>query len=108
MTEYPSPEQLMMAEILAPLLADFAYWFSRSQRLLEEERLDFLTPEAQDRLLVRVRQTLQEVTAANSLFRATGGDAGIEMKVMMQWHQLVQECWQIAMRWRTQQRQNMT
>jgi hypothetical protein len=104
MTEHQFPEQMLMAEILAPLLADFSYWFGRSLRLLEEERLAFLSPESQAAVLARVKQASQEVAAANLMFQATGGHAGVDPRVMMQWHQLVQECWQIAMYWRSQQK----
>ncbi|MEB3174594.1 MAG: DUF2605 family protein, partial [Cyanobacteriota bacterium] len=32
------------------------------------------------------------------LFLATNQQAGVEMKVLMPWHQLVMECWQVGLR----------
>jgi hypothetical protein len=34
------------------------------------------------------------------LFAATDGQVGIEMATLMPWHQLVTECWNVAMRFR--------
>ncbi|MEO0352772.1 MAG: DUF2605 family protein [Cyanobacteria bacterium P01_A01_bin.15] len=40
---------------------------------------------------------------SKSLSQATGNQAGVDMSVVMSWHQLVQECWNVAMRFRQQQ-----
>lgn len=34
--------------------------------------------------------------ATKSLFQATDGNAGVDVQVLMPWHQLVSECWQVA------------
>lgn len=93
-------EQTLLKAVLEPLLEDFKYWFSRSQNLLESERIDILSVEEQAALLGRVKQSQQEVAAAQMLFRATEGQAGVEMEVLMPWHHLVAECWQVSRRWR--------
>ena len=97
------PESDLLKAILQPLLDDFEYWFERSSRLLETEDMPFLTPEQQSDLLSRIKDARTEVSTARSLFHATGGQAGIEMAVLMPWHQLLTECWQVANRFRMEQ-----
>jgi hypothetical protein len=97
---YPTEHELLKT-ILEPLLEDFQYWFSRAHRLLESEKISFLSPEEQAHLLERVKQAQQEVNAAKMLFKATGGQAGIDTATLVPWHQLVAQCWQVAMRWRS-------
>ena len=94
-------EKELLKQILEPLLEDFQYWFSRSRSLLESERLSFLSEAEQEDLLTRVKQTQQEVTTAQLLFKATDGEAGIESSILVPWHKLVSECWQVAMHWRS-------
>lgn len=94
-------ESELLKKVLEPLLEDFQYWFSRSRSLLESEQISFLSPEEQDELLARVKRSQQEVMTAQMLFNATEGKAGIEPSVLVPWHQLVSECWQIAMKWRS-------
>ncbi|OKH19563.1 DUF2605 domain-containing protein [[Limnothrix rosea] IAM M-220] len=89
-------DQEMLKTILAPLLDDFSYWFERSLSALEKEQVSFMTVQEQEAFMARIKQAQAEVSVAKSLFNATGGSAGIEMKVLMPWHQLVQECWGIA------------
>ncbi len=93
-------ENELLKTILEPLLEDFRYWFSRARILLESERLSFLTIEEQDRLLDRVKRSQEEVATAYSLYKATGGQVGIEARMLLPWHQLVAECWQVSSRWR--------
>lgn len=99
-------EQELLKSILEPLLEDFQYWFSRSRTLLESEEISFLTPQQQTELLERVKQTQQEVSTASMLFKATDGQAGIETAMLVPWHQLVAECWQVARRWRVLKQEN--
>ncbi len=47
-------------------------------------------------LLTRVKQAQQEVSAAQSLFQITNGQVGMDTPLVMEWHQLVTECWQVA------------
>lgn len=97
------PEHELLKTILEPLLDDFQYWFSRSRSLLEAEKITFLGSEQQADLLSRVKQAQQEVSTAQMLFRATGGQVGLETTTLMPWHQLVTECWQVAMRYAREQ-----
>lgn len=93
----------LLKAVLAPLLEDFQFWFRRTRELLEQEHLDFLGLKDQSDLLARVRKTQQQVTVAQSLLDATEGETGVEMTVLMPWHQLVLECWQVTTRFRRQQ-----
>lgn len=99
---YPDEKELLKT-ILEPLLGDFEHWFARSRNLLETERLLFLTPVQQENLLNQVKQAQGEVICARLMFQATGEQVGIEMKVLMPWHNLVTECWQVAQRHRQTQ-----
>lgn len=90
----------LLKSVLEPLLEDFQYWFARSQQLLETEEIPFLEVEQQADLLARVVAAQQEVTAAQTLFRATGGQVGVEASIMAPWHQLVTECWRVSIRFR--------
>ena len=99
------PEPELLKALLQPLLEDFQYWFGRSRSFLENERLSFLSNEQQSQLLERVKQAQQEVSTAQMLFKATGGQVGIDMATLMPWHQLVTECWKVAMRFRLDQNQ---
>jgi Protein of unknown function (DUF2605) len=94
------PEPELLKAVLQPLLEDFQYWFARSRNLLETERIGFMTTEAQLDLLTRVRQAQEKVNAAKMMFSATDGQVGIDMEAMMPWHQLVTECWNVAIRFR--------
>jgi hypothetical protein len=71
--------------------------------LLENNDISFLDVEQQADLLARVIQAQQEVVAAQSLFRVTEGQIGIEAAALAPWHQLVSECWQVASRFRLEQ-----
>lgn len=97
------PESELLQSILKPLLDDFQYWFSRSSHLLENENISFLSQQQQSDLLERVQQAQQAVSSAQIMFQATDGQVGIEMSVLMPWHQLLTECWQISTRFRIEQ-----
>ncbi|NEP12214.1 MAG: DUF2605 domain-containing protein [Symploca sp. SIO2C1] len=96
----PSEKELLQS-LLPPLLDDFQYWFSRSRSLLESEEITFLSQQRQSELLERLKQAQQEVNTAQMLFQATGSQVGLEVATLMPWHQLVGECWQVAMQWRS-------
>ncbi|MBF2007983.1 MAG: DUF2605 domain-containing protein [Chlorogloeopsis fritschii C42_A2020_084] len=96
-------EPELLKTILQPLLEDFQYWFARSRTLLETEQLDFLGVQEQTKLLERVKQAQEEVNTAKMLFNATQGQVGIDMATLMPWHQLLSECWKVAMKFRTEQ-----
>lgn len=100
----PNPaESELLKNLLQPLLEDFQYWFGRSQTLLETETIDFLGAEQQAQMLSRVQKAREEVNIAQQLFHATDGQAGVQMQVVMPWHKLLTECWQVSMRFRQQQ-----
>ena len=97
------PEPELLKTVLQPLLEDFEYWFARSRTLLETERLPFLDEQDQSDLLARVKLAADEVQAAKMLFTVAEGKVGIEMATLMPWHQLVTECWNVSMRFRSRQ-----
>ncbi|AFY87278.1 hypothetical protein DSM107010_45400 [Chroococcidiopsis cubana SAG 39.79] len=97
------PEPELLKTLLQPLLEDFKYWFGRSQTFLENEKVSFLEPQQQSELLARVKQAQQEVSTAQLMFQATGGQVGIDMATLVPWHQLVTECWKVAIRFRSEQ-----
>lgn len=101
MTPSQPSEQELLKAVLQPLLDDFQYWFSRSRSLLETEDIAFLSQEQQSNLLARVKQAQQEVSTARMLFQATEGQVGIETATLVPWHRLLNECWQVGMRWRS-------
>lgn len=96
-------ESELLKSILEPLLEDFEYWFERSRHLLETEEMSFLSQPQQSDLLNRITQAQQQVIATKTLFHATGGQVGIEITVLMPWHKLLTECWQVAARFRMEQ-----
>jgi hypothetical protein len=96
------PESDFLKTVLEPLLADFQYWFTRSHTLLENQEIPFLGSEKQANLLERVFQAHQEVNTARTLLMATDGQVGVETSILMAWHQLVAECWQISTRLRAE------
>jgi hypothetical protein len=98
-TEQPTEKELLKT-VLEPLLEDFQYWFERSHLLLTSEQISFLTAEEQDLFLARIVRAKQEVQTAQMLFKATGGAAGIDSKMLLPWHNLVAECWSISQKWR--------
>lgn len=92
------PEPDLLKAILKPLLDDFQYWFERSRQLLENEEISFLSNQEQLDLLNRIKQAQKEVKTSVILFEATGSQVGIETAVVMEWHKLLTECWQISAR----------
>ena len=103
----PHPtEQELLKTLLEPLLEDFRYWFSRARVLLETESIDFLSQEEQTALLERVIQAQKEVLSAKMLFEAMDEKVGVDMAVLMPWHQLVTDCWRVSTRFRQQKQHN--
>jgi hypothetical protein len=98
-SEQPTEKELLKT-ILEPLLEDFQYWFSRSRSLLEKEDLSFLGQPEQSKLLERLVNAQQEVSTVQMMFKATDGEAGIPASMLVPWHRLVAECWDVARRWR--------
>ena len=84
-------------------MEDFQYWFERSQTLLETETIHFLGAEKQAEMLLEVKTAHEQVNIAKQLFLATDGQAGVQMEVILPWHQLLTKCWQVSMRFRKEQ-----
>ncbi|MER3493656.1 MAG: DUF2605 domain-containing protein [Mastigocladus sp. ERB_26_2] len=95
-------EPELLKTILQPLLDDFQYWFARSRNFLETEQLNFMSSQEQSALLERVKQAQEEVNTAKMLFTAIEGQVGIDMATLMPWHQLLSQCWKVAMHFRTE------
>ncbi|GAB4381475.1 MAG: DUF2605 domain-containing protein [Elainellaceae cyanobacterium] len=95
-----SSEPEFLKSLLEPLLEDFQYWFERSRSLLEDQEIGFLGQEQQTSLLHRVKQAQQEVAAAQMLLKAMAGQTGLDTAILIPWHRLVTECWQVGMRFR--------
>lgn len=93
-------EKEILSTVLKPLLEDFQYWFERSSSLLESENIPFFSTDEQTELLTRIKNAQLEVSTAQMLFEATDGAVGIESKMLVPWHKLVAECWDVARRWR--------
>jgi len=94
----PDPE--LLKTLLEPLLDDFKYWLGRAQTLLLNEQIEFLSAHDRADLLARVQQVLQEVSVSQSLFHATNGQVGVDTAMLIGWHKLVAECWQVMIRFR--------
>jgi Protein of unknown function (DUF2605) len=94
------PSTELLKSVLEPLLEDFEYWFARSQSLLENEKIQFISEQEQLDLLQRVKQAQAELNTAKMLFAATNEQVGIDMATLMPWHQLLGECWKVGMRHR--------
>ncbi|MBF1999725.1 MAG: DUF2605 domain-containing protein [Synechococcales cyanobacterium C42_A2020_086] len=97
-----APEPELLKALLQPLLADFHYWFERAKALLGTHRIDFLEEEEQSNLLQRVEQAQQEVQTAQLLLKMTDGRVGVDTAILLPWHKLVTECWQVGMRFRSE------
>jgi hypothetical protein len=93
-------EKELLKQVLEPLLDDFQYWFERSLNLLESERIFFFSEEEQKQFIAKVRSAQQEVSTAKMLFQATEGEIGIDSKILLPWHNLVAQCWDLARQWR--------
>ncbi|MEO1374996.1 MAG: DUF2605 domain-containing protein [Cyanobacteria bacterium J06635_10] len=103
MRDSNNPDPELLKTVLGPLLEDFEYWFTRSRTFLETEQLSFLSDREQSDLLRRVKLAADEVKTAKMLFTVAEGKVGVDMATLMPWHQLVTECWSVAMRFRSKQ-----
>jgi len=99
-SNFNAPEPELLKTLLEPLLEDFQYWFERSRTLLESHTIKFLGERRQSDLLERVKQAQQQVSTAQMLMKLTDNQVGVETSVLMPWHQLVTECWQVAIQYR--------
>jgi len=90
----------LLRQILGPLLEDYHYWFERCRRFLQEETLDFISPEVQQSLLERVLAAQAELQAAEALYRLSDNEVGIDPALMAKWHRLLMECAELGRRFR--------
>lgn len=90
------PEQPLMQAVLEPLLNDFQYWFGETEALLRSPKADCLTETDRQALVQELDEARQAVDTTKVLMLATGGQAGVDLSVVTQWHQLVNKCWQTA------------
>jgi hypothetical protein len=93
-------EKELLKQVLEPLLDDFQYWFERSLNLLESERIFLFSEEEQKQFTTKIKSAQQEVITAKMLFKATEGEVGIDSKMLLPWHNLVAQCWELARLWR--------
>lgn len=93
---FETPDQSLMQDVLEPLLEDFQYWFSEAKALLDSPKASCLVIEQRQTLIEQISAAQQEVSAVSTLLKATGGQAGVDMPVVMHWHQLVGQCWQVS------------
>lgn len=77
------PETQLLKALLQRQLDDFWSWFERSINLLKTEDILCLGSQEQCDLLARVRQAQQEVSAAQALFQAMGGEIEGETAVLI-------------------------
>ncbi|MBD2211530.1 DUF2605 domain-containing protein [Nostoc linckia FACHB-104] len=92
------PGAEVLKALLEPLLEDFQYWFARSRKFLETEPISFMSEQDKSDLLLRIQQAQDELNTAKMMFSATDGQVGIEMATIKPWHELVTECWNVALR----------
>ncbi|MBD2163266.1 DUF2605 domain-containing protein [Calothrix membranacea FACHB-236] len=92
------PGAEVLKALLEPLLEDFQYWFARSRKFLETEQISFMSEQDKSDLLLRIQQAQDELNTAKMMFSATDGQVGIEMATIKPWHELVTECWNVALR----------
>ncbi len=96
----PPEDAELLKSVLSPLLDDFQNWFGRTAEILEAQELTFLSPSEQATLLSRIHTAQKQVSASQAIASVTDGQAGIDMPVVMGWHQLAQKCWGVALRQR--------
>lgn len=90
----------LLREILGPLLEDYRYWFERSRRFLQEETLEFISPEEQQSLLEQVLTAQAELQVAEALYQASDQEVGIDPGLMAKWHRLLMKCAELGRQFR--------
>jgi hypothetical protein len=93
----------LLEQLLEPLLEDFLYWFERSEVLIRDTEINFLSEAERTNLLERLATAQQEVQTAKLLFTMSGKQVGIDVQAMAPWHALLMECQAIGMRYRQQE-----
>jgi len=100
MGESNLPTAELLKTVLEPLLEDFDYWFGEALKLLQNEKIEFMSDQEQCDLLLRVQQAQAELSTFKMLFIATDAKVGIDMATLTPWHKLVTECWSVGIRFR--------
>ncbi len=90
----------LLPQVLEPLLEDFRYWFERSQELLSNNRINFLSEADQADLLHRVEEAQKTLAVATTMFNLSDKKVGIDPMMVMDWHKLLMECQAVGMRYR--------
>ncbi|NJK63132.1 MAG: DUF2605 domain-containing protein [Synechococcaceae cyanobacterium SM2_3_1] len=90
----------LLKQVLDPLLEDYHYWFDRSQELLESGPLEVISAADQSQLLAQVRDAQAELRAAESLYRLSENEVGIDPKLMAKWHRLLMACADLGLKYR--------
>ncbi|MGF1522483.1 MAG: DUF2605 domain-containing protein [Leptolyngbyaceae cyanobacterium] len=90
------PDTPLVQSVLEPLLNDFQYWFSESKTLLTSPQADCLEAKQRQSLIGQIEVAQREVATARTLLLTTDGQAGVETSIVMNWHQLVLQCWQAS------------
>ncbi|MGD1943411.1 MAG: DUF2605 domain-containing protein [Leptolyngbyaceae cyanobacterium] len=90
------PEQPLVQTVLEPLLDDFQYWFGETLVLLASPPAQCLESHDRQALAAQLTTAQQAVATAKALLLATEGQAGVDIAVVGQWHQLVSRCWQTS------------
>ena len=93
-------DKALLKTILPPLLDDFQHWFASTLTLLDTRDISFLSDIEKQNLKARVQDAQKQVGASKALTSLTDSQTGIELPVVMAWHQLVHECWGVAIRLR--------
>ena len=88
-----------MLELLQnPLLADFDYWFSRGQAIIQQYPDNILSSSDRLDLGERLSEGKRSLAATRSLLKASSAPMAISMKAMAPWHGLVTEVWGLSAR----------
>lgn len=98
-----SPGSNFLGDLLRLLLEDFQTWFARANLLIEADAVPFLDVDQMADLIARLDHAQHEVRAAQSLAEAVDYQIGVDIAMLLVWHQLASECWHIAIRARMEQ-----
>ncbi len=91
----------LMRQILDPLIQDYHYWLGRSQRFLAEENLaELISADEKTSLLNRILEAQSELQVAESLYKLSNTEVGIDPGLMAKWHRLLMECAELGRQFR--------
>lgn len=91
----------LMRQILDPLIQDYHYWLGRSQRFLSEENLTgLISTEEKTLLMNRILEAQSELQVAESLYKLSNTEVGIDPGLMAKWHRLLMDCAELGRQFR--------